>query len=63
MQAQSQQDIKLNNNILTNNGDIAINSTDGVINMADNKILSAGNQNISLEASGDVDAQHLVSTE
>ncbi|MBF6648192.1 hypothetical protein [Methylobacter sp. BlB1] len=62
LQAQSQQDINLNNDILTDNGDIVIKSTNGAITMADNKILSAGNQNISLEASGDVHAQHLIST-
>ncbi|MEF3076730.1 filamentous hemagglutinin N-terminal domain-containing protein [Methylobacter sp. Wu1] len=62
LQAQSKQDIKFNNDILTNNGEIAIQSTNGAIKMADNTILSAGNQNISLEASGDVHAQHLIST-
>jgi len=62
LQAQGKQGIKLNNDILTKNGEIAISSTNGAITMAGNTILSAGNQNISLEASGDVHAQHLIST-
>ena len=62
MQAQSKHAIKLNNDILTHNGDIAITSTDGAIKMADDTILSAGNQNIMLAAGGDVDLQHLMTT-
>ncbi|MBF6651253.1 carbohydrate-binding domain-containing protein, partial [Methylobacter sp. BlB1] len=62
LQAQSKQGIKLNNDILTNNGEMAINSTGGAITMADNKILSAGDHNITLTAGSDVDVQHLLTT-
>ncbi|EIC28953.1 MULTISPECIES: filamentous hemagglutinin N-terminal domain-containing protein [Methylomicrobium] len=54
--------ININDNILTNNGDIFINAITGNITMANGTALFAGNRNITLTAGNHTDLQHLLST-
>jgi filamentous hemagglutinin family protein len=49
--------------VLTNNGKITVKAETGNIIMDPGKVLYAGNQAIDLDAGGNVDAQHLVTTD